>query len=419
MFHSPLPRAFSLLLMLAVALPSQSATKFEDGEITSSRRELLEFAFEATILMPGKTHGVDRCMMQEDIALACIEHDQLALAHACAKRISGWRRGVVQAVLGIEAAELFRVAAAGDDDENGAGYRELANRYLELALRQADGVQRDPTGQAWQRDRIRARAAIGYQKLGQLDDAVQAANGLDAAESANWESTVAATLDDAAFDAQIQALDTAIKVADMQQAMNASRIAVVLYGRYYEDEKRRARVLDRLERMQGLMPRMAGLGHVGELAEAAAEHGDARTAKRWIAQMREQMAGVRVHEEDRMKFRARLARLLDRAGARSEALDELNETLQYFEVHKQEIETMFRADGLAPVGNAYERCGSRASAVAVYRLALEHAAINPNSRPRLQDLVLVALSMIDCGFEPPPTLRQRMQKMRAGLGEPW
>lgn len=415
--------------MLAIASPAQVAVdgvadaaapaKFEDAEITSSRRDLLEFAFEATILMPAKPHGVDRCMLQEEIALACIEHDQLALAEAYAKRISDWRRGVVQAVLGIEAAELARTVAGSGPDEMRTGHRELANRYLEFALRQADGVQRDPAGQSWQRDRIRARAAIGYQKLGQLDDAVQAANGLDAAESVNWESAVAATLDDAAFDAQIQALDAAIKIADMQQAMNASRIAVVLYRRYYEDEKRRARVLDRLERLQGLMPRMAGLGDVGELAEAAAAHGDTTAARRWIAQMRERMAGARVHEEDRMKFRARLARLLDRAGAKGEALDELNETLQFFEVKKQEIETMFRADGLCPVGNAYERCGSHASAVAVYRLALEHAAINPNSRPRLQDLVLVALSMIDCGFEPPPTLRERMQKMRAGLGEPW
>jgi hypothetical protein len=63
--------------------------------------------------------------------------------------------------------------------------------------------------------------------------------------------------------------------------------------------------------------------------------------------------------------------------------------------------------------------GDPALSAAVYARAVEEAVLNPNSRPRADDLVATCCSMAVCGFQPDEKLWARMVEIGAKLGEPW
>jgi hypothetical protein len=63
--------------------------------------------------------------------------------------------------------------------------------------------------------------------------------------------------------------------------------------------------------------------------------------------------------------------------------------------------------------------GDRADAEACFAAALEDGALNPNARPRAEDLCLTLLSMARCGFAPTDSMDRRIDAIRAGLADPW
>ncbi|MGA1266734.1 MAG: hypothetical protein ACO32J_06105 [Phycisphaerales bacterium] len=63
--------------------------------------------------------------------------------------------------------------------------------------------------------------------------------------------------------------------------------------------------------------------------------------------------------------------------------------------------------------------GDRDEALRIWRLALEAGALNPNARPRAEDLCLTCLSMVRSGVEPPADMRATIRSIRSGLKAPW
>ena len=81
--------------------------------------------------------------------------------------------------------------------------------------------------------------------------------------------------------------------------------------------------------------------------------------------------------------------------------------------------SLFRADGLIPVAEAYQAMGDVENAASIYALAIEEGANNPNARPRCDDLVSACLSMVREGFEPSDALIERIEEISKGLEDPW
>ena len=74
---------------------------------------------------------------------------------------------------------------------------------------------------------------------------------------------------------------------------------------------------------------------------------------------------------------------------------------------------------MVPIAEAYAAMGDRDTALATYRLAMDQAVINPNSRPRAEDLTMICRSMALGAVEPDAALWARMRQIHQGLGRPW
>ena len=80
---------------------------------------------------------------------------------------------------------------------------------------------------------------------------------------------------------------------------------------------------------------------------------------------------------------------------------------------------IYRAGELRQIAEAYHAMGDRAKALALYERAIDESLVNPNSRPRVEDLVATCLSLAKTGCEPDAELATRLEKVFAGLGAPW
>ena len=108
-----------------------------------------------------------------------------------------------------------------------------------------------------------------------------------------------------------------------------------------------------------------------------------------------------------------------RAGDESRARVDAEDLRRRYETQRERIVNIYRAEALHPLAEAYETMGDRITALAVYRRALEEGVVNPNSRPRAEDLAATCCSMAVHGVEPDEVVWTRIMEIAQGLGSPW
>jgi len=131
---------------------------------------------------------------------------------------------------------------------------------------------------------------------------------------------------------------------------------------------------------------------------------------------------VRGHQwilEDRVRLLARLAQMRHSVGQAPKAREVITEAIDVYMENREQINSVFRGRALRPLAEAYMALGNGAGADNAYRRALTEAVINPNSRPRLEDLVGAVHSMVTSGHEPSKALRAQLLEVAGALGDPW
>jgi hypothetical protein len=109
------------------------------------------------------------------------------------------------------------------------------------------------------------------------------------------------------------------------------------------------------------------------------------------------------------------AGLGDVEGART-ALDA---ALTSYEARKKDIVDVFRARSPRALAEGFALIGDQAKAESCWLEALAAGTINPNSRPRAEDLSATLVAMARSGASLTPALRERITLCRKSLGEPW
>ncbi len=373
--------------------------------LDAQQRELLDLAFEAASALPLMPHHKDRARAQLAVVQTCLELDQPELALEWAGAIRNWRRGEA-------CGDVARWYAA-----HGRGGE------ARLCLEQAAAVLAGPSGgedwQTWQRDRIRARIASTHMALGQMEEAREYAANLSEAELLPVAEQRAALSSEAEVDAFLDELDEAFARASFEQVRAALTTLVGLHQRFRGDEARRALVAARIRAVWVNMPVTVRLEVLEALAAAAVEDGDEQEALALLDEARPLATGANILPEARVPLRARLAVLRGRAGDAAGARREADETLAQFEAEREQILGTEQADTLRSLAEAYHALGNREGALAIFRRVVELGVVNPNSRPRAEDLSATCCSLARIGLQPDQELSERLREVRAALGPPW
>jgi len=370
-----------------------------DKPLAVFQTDLLDKAFRTATAIPVQPHRKDRAKTQEAVVMTCLELDQPQRAREYAEKIVDWRRGDAYAALAIYYAKR--------------GHNDLAKLYIDLAEEVAKKEE------DWQRDSIRVKIAQALVSMGQDEKAKRLETAFEPSESHMVAGVRAKQADKAAFDEQIKALDACIATKNFDAMRNALTSATQWFDSFYGDVERRGQVEKRIKEGPLHFPVFIRIDLLLELARIAVTHGDAAKGLELVNETKGLFDGATWPLNSRIGIGSRMARARFAAGDVAKARADLDAALASFDAERDKILDIDRAQMLLPLGEAYQAMGDTKAAMGVYSRAVENGVVNPNSRPRAEDLSATCRSMARQAVEPDSALWTRIREVHKGLGNPW
>jgi tetratricopeptide (TPR) repeat protein len=360
--------------------------------------DLIELGFDAASQIPVNPHERDRARVQEVVATTALSVGMKTRSMAFANQIANWRKGVVYGDLAIDAAKGGRTEAV-------ATFSRLSRTAIANA-------------QQWQSDRVLSKLAQAQVWLGQETEAIELEKKFGEAEKGKVAAVMAAR-PGVDFDAALLEADRAVATGNFELTANALAICAQLAGRKDTDEARWSRIMELNARAKGKVAREIHIRSYLGLADARIARGESAAALTLVDAAKALRDEVRWAPEAELPITADIARRIAGAGDRAAGLAELEKGLASFVANQDGVADIFRAGAMCPAAEAFASLGEPARALEVYRLAVEAGALNPNARPRAEDLAQTTASLARSAIEPDAAMWKRLREIRAGLVEPW
>lgn len=337
--------------------------------------------------------------MQEKAAAACLELEQPFLAIGFIEYIDNWRRGSGYGDV------AFYCAKKGHTDE--------ALQYIELA------DQVSSSAEEWRKAHIKAKIANAYLMLGETEKSVQYASGVENAVSGKVAGVRAMIAGEDHFEEQMDALDALIESGNYDAIVNALEACAKLFNRFYENKGWRMLAEEKLKASWEVLPVFKRIDLLMELAGFALDHADQPKALELVNETQTLIDSAQWRPEHYISLMSGVSRLRYLAGDRQKAMADAGDILDFYDLQKEKIITIYRAGALLPLAEAYQAMGNTEKALQIYAMAIQEGVENPNSRPRAEDLSSACLSMALHGVEPDVELWGRIRGIKEGLGDPW
>ncbi len=349
-----------------------------DRPLATYQVELLDLAFKSASVLPAQPHIKSRSRAQDGVVAACLELGQPLRALRDADAIGNWRRAAGYADIALYCARN--------------GLASGVEHCVELARQHAATFSTEKS-QDWQRARIEQKIARAQAQLAH----------------------------DESFDLDARLRDVAAIAAsgDFDEVRAALDECTELYDRKYADAAQRGAIQRGIEASWTKLAIALRVELVVRLAEIAVEHADRAQATELVARARELVGGASWSLEQRLPIAARMAQLRHEIGESDDARRELDEALALYDANEAQIQSAERAAPLRAIARAYQTIGARERALAVAAKALEAGAVNPNGRPRAEDLSATCRAMALSAIEPDEATWKRMHAIYAGLKQPW
>jgi len=378
---------------------SSAAHESAEPTISPFQIDLLDLAFRAAGSIPRDPHIKDRSRMQELVVATWMTLDQPDRALVLIPKIDNWRRGACYAELALYEARR------GNSDE--------ADRLMALAEQVAESADE------WRRDTLNVKLASVHAWLGRQQRADQLESGAGESEIGKVDAALAARLDETKFDEQLKEIDERRASGHFDVVRNALDECVQLFDRFYANEERRAFVEARVRESLASMPVSIRLDLLMHLCRAALKHEDKPKALALVNDAQKVLDSYGWLPEDQIPLQAKLIALRHAAGDMERATGDAAATLVFYERNRERIVDVFRAAALRPLAEAFHAMRDSEAALNVYKAAAQEGAVNPNSRPRAEDLTATCCSMAAIGFEPDAELWSLMRRIVEDLRDPW
>lgn len=376
-----------------------------DARLNGSRRELLNLAFQSASALPLEPHIKNRSRAQEAVIEAGLELGQAKTVRTMIDEVANWRRGACLAEL------AYFCATHGD-----------AARVLPLVEAASESLAQtdDDMAQGWRRDRLRTKMARALLAIGDGDGAAKWSQGAIDAEIARLAAEAARTMTLEQARNYLEGIDRVVSTTLFEQVMGTLEIAADLYGKLYADMELRAAFEAKIKASWKLMPIGVRLSLLAKLADGATNAGDQETALRLLDEATLMLDG---YEWGQMRNHVPLIALIAEGRARAGDLDgaegEIARGLATFKAGQAATPDVFQARALRPLAEASMALGKPELATELYTLTVQVGLLNPNSRPRAEDLAATAASMATHGFEPSAELWGTLRGALDSLGTPW
>ncbi|RPI62541.1 MAG: hypothetical protein EHM48_03915, partial [Planctomycetaceae bacterium] len=261
--------------------------------------------------------------------------------------------------------------------------------------------------------------AQAYFCMGQTDKAKQFEANVESSEAGKVARVRAMQADEATFDAEIKALDACVASKNFDALRNTLESSTQLYDRFYGNAERRNLIENKLKESWKTMPLLVRIEILMELSRIATQHGDKAKAMELAGEIQEIVDGATWPTTYRIVLAARVALAQFQAGDSAKSRTTADAALSLFDTERDQIIDIERAQCLLPLAETYKAMGDTSAALTVYKRAIENSVINPNSRPRAEDLSAICRSMAKHAVEPDAAMWSSIRKSNKELGHPW
>ena len=364
-----------------------------------SRDDLLDLAFQISTSIPIEPFASDRARMQALVAQACIKNGSLIQAIQYASKIEGWRQGELFALIGQQYASANETQPA----------RDFAARAMEVATNEKD----------WRRERIVIETAKIYLQLGDSTKASALVEGATQAELGKIEAARTAIMLESQLDLQADMFDKALATKNFDLARGGIDGYLAWLDRVSQDQTRTTRALKAIDDALPGLPFDLQVKYEIDLADHLHKNLKLDLAKLKLDKATEIFSATTFLPEDVAPLGAMIARARIRMGDEQSARVLLQRFYKEHSTRREGIVNLRRATSLRALAEGFCELGDRDDAIACYTWALEEGTINPNARPRAEDLGATCISMAEYGIALTPELKNRIDIIRSSLTYPW
>lgn len=405
------------LLLLAACGGSKQQVEMQES---AAGVQMLELAFDGVSRMPLDPHIRNRARAQEKIVDAALELKQPELAARYAGAIPNWRQAVAY-------ADIAQWYARHAESESAERYLGNAERILQLAQDVQEG-RLFATGdkqsllesmQEWRLDRVKAHVAQAYLALGNERKATEITSGISEDEAARVLAFQASASDPASYEKIFAALSAIAGSEHFESAKGALLGFSALYALHYDDAEKRGQLREAIDAHRHDMPRFLQIEILTALAQTAGDHADWTNCNTIIHQADALLEEAAFLPRMYFPMKARIIALIHKSGEPDPATEELDALIGKYDAGRDAIIDIYRAAIVCRMAEASVATGRTAQAVGLYLRAADEGRVNPNSRPRADDLNEICCSMALHGVEPSAELLLKLRTMNSELGAPW
>ncbi|NBX36983.1 MAG: hypothetical protein EBR10_07145 [Planctomycetes bacterium] len=347
----------------------------------------------------GKSHARVKSRLQRDVVLTAIQLQALDAALRYADRIEDARRAESLAIL----AQAF--AQAGDR----ARADQCVIRAIDLSASTEGATQ----------ERILTEIAVAFAVMGQSEKARQFAGRVPQELTGRVEAEIAARVTIEELDRQCDAFDRAIKTGNLDVVRSGIGGYFAVLKRVRGDASRCDRAEKAIRAAMPGLPIEYRIDASIRLSDELDAQGRTDEAMAEVVRARDLLRTSDFLPDSSGPVGRDLALAFERRGDGVRARQLLLDMVAAYERDPKAMVDIERADYLCPLAAALAQVGDTENALRVWSLALEAGSINPNARPRAEDLCMIMLAMARQGIEPTEGMRSKMAQMREGLQPPW
>lgn len=377
--------------------PPKKETVLKDSNVLSFQLKLLDFAYEAASTYPIVPHIKNRSRAQEKVVLAALELNLPNKAYKYIEGIQNWRKAKCLARLAHYYIEQGKV--------------EQAKEFLKTAETISQQEDLDP----FRSNEIKEIIFDAYALIGDPD---QAQNIVDTMVDLNSEQADAMKIkDEDSFVERIKVLDSLIKKENYELWKYALYQYVNLFKKFYNDNAKRMIAEEKIKSSLERMPLLIRIEVFNDLVLFALEHSDKAEALKMVNNSQQVLDSSQWEVDQYVALKANIARLRFLCGDKEKAKEQLDEALSLFNEHVNNIRDYKRAKALREVAFSYQTMKEQKKAYQVYKKAVNQGFINPNIKPRTDDLTATCVSMALSGINPDQNLWKLMTDVKKQLGK--
>jgi tetratricopeptide (TPR) repeat protein len=363
------------------------------------RGPVLDQAMRVASSPEGKSHAKIKSRLQRDVAVCALQLGMTDRALTIAAAIQDWREGEV---LALAAQQMAR-----------SGERDRAKRCIARAAEIANRTD------GWRKETTQAEVGLALALLGDVEAARQFGGALPPELTGRVEAQLSGQVSLEELDRQCDAYDRAIATGSFDVVRSGIDGYFAVWERAPDDIARRTRAERAIRAAVTGLPLDLQIAARIRLADKLLAARDRSAAIAELESAERILAQFEFTTETRGAIVRDLASAWVRMDQPTRARPLVVAAVQAYIDAPTAMVDIDRADYLRPLAEALAALGDADEARAVWTRALEACAVNPNARPRAEDLCLTCLSMVRADVPPSDAMRQTMQSIEAGLKAPW